>query len=115
VHPENTCALDRRTAIAGKRFRPSPEHVLRYRTAPDGPRWTVDQVFTLTTPRVPVPVDPLNPRIVNVSDVSGLSTALQGAQPGDIITLAMASTTSEQSISTVSGTAQKSHFDSRRQ
>jgi hypothetical protein len=88
VHPENTALWTVAPQFAGSVFdlRPNTSYDIElHLTDPDGP---VDQVFTLTTATRPVPVDPLSPRIVNVSDVSGLITALQGAQPGDIITLA---------------------------
>src|ERR1700687_5324739 len=85
VHPENTALWTVATQFAGSVFdlRPNTSYDIELHvTDPDGP---VDQIFTLTTATRPVPSDPLNPRLVNVSDVNGLNNALQGAQPGDII------------------------------
>jgi len=88
VHPENTALWTVAPQFAGSVFdlRPNTSYDIElHLTDPDGP---VDQLFTLTTATRPVPADPLNPRVVNVSDVNGLNSALQGAQPGDIISLA---------------------------
>jgi hypothetical protein len=88
VHPENTALWTVATQFAGSVFdlRPNMSYDIElHLTDPDGP---VDQIFTLTAITRSVPADPLNPRLVNVSDVNGLNSALQGAQPGDIITLA---------------------------
>jgi hypothetical protein len=88
VHPENTVLWTVAPQFAGSVFdlRPNTSYDIElHLTDPDGP---VDQVFTLTTATRPVPADPLNPRMVNVSGVSALTSALQAAQPGDIITLA---------------------------
>src|SRR5260370_29617343 len=88
VHPENTALWTVAPQFAGSVFdlRPNTSYDIElHLTDPDGP---VDQIFTLTTATRPVPIDPLNPRLVNVIDVNGLTSALQAAQPGDIITLA---------------------------
>jgi Malectin domain/Chondroitinase B len=88
VHPENTALWTVPTQFAGSVFdlRPNMSYDIElHLTDPDGP---VDQIFTLTATTRPVPADPLNPRMVNVGDINGLNSALQGAQPGDIITLA---------------------------
>ncbi|HEY6391085.1 MAG TPA: chondroitinase-B domain-containing protein, partial [Bryobacteraceae bacterium] len=88
VHPENTALWTVAPQFAGSVFdlRPNTSYDIElHLTDPDGP---VDQIFMLTTATRPVPADPLNPRLVNVSDVNGLNSALQGAQPGDVITLA---------------------------
>ncbi|MEJ7616534.1 MAG: chondroitinase-B domain-containing protein, partial [Pyrinomonadaceae bacterium] len=53
---------------------------------PDG---GVDVLRTVTATTRPVPrTDPSAPRVVQVTDASTLRTALSGAQPGDVITLA---------------------------
>ena len=51
---------------------------------PDG----LDETWTVMGRTRAVPADPQSPKMVAVSDVAGLKTALAGAQPGDIITLA---------------------------
>jgi Chondroitinase B len=106
VHPENTALWTVPTQFAGSilDLRPNTSYdVELHVTDPDGP---VDQLFTLTTATRPVPADPLNPRLVNVKDTTGLSSALQGAQAGDIITLADGFYAVGTLFVTASGTAQ---------
>jgi hypothetical protein len=52
---------------------------------PDGP---ADRVLSLSGTTRAVPADPPAPQLVNVSDGSGLQSALDNAQPGTIIVLA---------------------------
>ncbi len=51
---------------------------------PDG----LDQTWTTTGTTRPVPGDPASPNAVNVTNASSLNSALNGAKPGDVITLA---------------------------
>jgi MYXO-CTERM domain-containing protein len=51
---------------------------------PDG----FDKTWTTTGTTRPIPGDPASPHVVNVTDASSLASALNGAQPGDVITLA---------------------------
>ncbi len=51
---------------------------------PDG----LDKTWTTTGTTRAIPGDPASPHVVNVTDTSSLNSALSGAQPGDVITLA---------------------------
>ncbi|HJQ82848.1 MAG TPA: hypothetical protein VKA21_02140 [Candidatus Binatia bacterium] len=55
-------------------------------TDPDGP---VDQTVVVQATTRGVPTDPLHPAPKSVSDAAGLQAALDAAQPGDVITLAL--------------------------
>jgi hypothetical protein len=88
VHPENTALWTVAPQFAGSVFdlRPNTSYDLQLQLSdPDGP---VNQTFTLTGVTRSVPTDPPAPRLVNVSDVATLTSALGAAKPGDIITLA---------------------------
>jgi hypothetical protein len=76
VHPENTVLYTLVPQFAGSIFnlRPATSYdVELHAVDPDGP---VDQTFTLTAVTRPVPADPPAPRIVNVSSVAALGSAL---------------------------------------
>jgi hypothetical protein len=88
VHPENTTWWTLTPQFAGSIFdlRPNTSYDVELHVLdPDGP---VDQIFTMTASTRPVPSDPINPRVVNVSDVNGLLAAIRNALPGDIISVA---------------------------
>jgi MYXO-CTERM domain-containing protein len=51
---------------------------------PDG----LDQTWTVTSATRAIPVDPPAPNVVNVTNASGLNSALNSAKAGDVITLA---------------------------
>jgi hypothetical protein len=88
VHPESTALYTLQPQFAGSVFdlRPGTSYDIELHVLdPDGP---VDQIFTLTAVTRTVPADPPNPRQVNVNTVSGLTAALQAAQPGDVISIA---------------------------
>ena len=88
VHPENTALWTVAPQFAGSVFdlRPNTSYDVELQlTDPDGP---LNQTFTLTGATRPVPSDPPAPRLVNVSTVAALNSALAAAQPGDVITLA---------------------------
>ncbi len=88
VHPENTTSWTVAPQFAGSVFdlRPNTSYDIELHVIdPDGP---VDKIFTMTTTTRPVPSDPVNPRLVNVSDVNGLLAAIRDSLPGDIISVA---------------------------
>jgi hypothetical protein len=88
VRPETVTAYTISPQFAGSIFdlKPATTYEIELRaTDSDGP---VDQIINLTATTRAVPRDPANPRLVNVTDVNTLRTALGNAQPGDIIQLA---------------------------
>jgi len=88
VHPESVVGRTVPEQFAGSIFelQPGTTYEVELRaTDPDGP---VDQTVTVEATTRPLPADPLNPSPKNVTDAAGLQAALDGAQPGDAITLA---------------------------
>ena len=87
VHPETVANWTVIRQFAGSIFDLSPGtayDVELHATDPDG----VDQILTLTGTTRGVPHDPVAPVIRNVSNGNSLQSALNAAQPGDIISLA---------------------------
>src|SRR5581483_6102251 len=88
VHPENTAGYILTPQFAGSIFdlKPGTSYDIQLHVQDvDGP---VDQIVPVSAATRPVPGDPPSPRIVNVSNGSQLSSAVQAAQPGDIIQVA---------------------------
>jgi hypothetical protein len=88
VRPETVTGYSVSAQFAGSIFdlKPATTYEIELRaTDSDGP---VDQIINLTGTTRAVPRDPANPRLIQVSDVNTLRTALSNAQPGDIIQLA---------------------------
>src|SRR5260370_7396585 len=81
VHPENTVLWTVAPQFAGSVFdlRPNTSYDIElHLTDPDG---AVDQIFTMTTATRPVPADPLHPRLISVSPLNRLTSALQPTPP----------------------------------
>jgi hypothetical protein len=87
VHPETVAVWTASPQFAGSLFdlKPATSYDIElHATDPDG----VDQVLAITAATRDVPKDPLTPAVRNVVDASTLQSALNAAQPGDVITLA---------------------------
>jgi hypothetical protein len=88
VHPETVVGWTIQPQFAGSIFdlQPGTSYTIQLHvTDPDGP---VDQTFFVNATTRPVPADPLAPRFVSVQDKVSLISALQTAQPGDVINVA---------------------------
>jgi hypothetical protein len=88
VHPESSAGWPSRPQFAGTIFdlRPGTTYEIElHGLDSDG---SVDQTYSLTGTTRTVPADPPSPRNIAVQDVASLKAALNGAKPGDIITLA---------------------------
>lgn len=87
VHPETVAGYTVFPQFAGSIFdlRPATSYEIQLHAVdPDG----LDQTFSLSATTRPVPSDPINPRVRNVTDSASLINALNTAAPGDVITLA---------------------------
>ena len=87
VHPETVANWTVATQFAGSIFdlKPATSYDIElHATDPDG----VDQLITISGVTRDVPKDPATPVVRNVLDAGSLQSALNVAQPGDVITLA---------------------------
>ncbi|HSQ67832.1 MAG TPA: chondroitinase-B domain-containing protein [Polyangiaceae bacterium] len=87
VHPEQLQSNVPPAQFAGSLFDLQPNtsyDIELHAIDPDGG----DFVKTLTGKTLPVPGDPPNPHVVNVTDQTTLQAAVDAAQPGDVIVLA---------------------------
>ena len=87
VHPETVAGYTVAPQFGGSIFdlKPATTYDIQLHiTDPDG----VDQTVNLTGTTRAVPGDPAAPNYKNVSGTAALQSALAGAQPGDVITLA---------------------------
>jgi hypothetical protein len=88
VHPEHVSGMTVPTQFAGSIFDLTPGasyDIELHAVDADG---NVDQTVSLTGTTRSVPAAPKAPNVRNVTDAAGLNTALNSAQPGDVITLA---------------------------
>jgi len=87
VHPEQVQTSAPPPQFAGSIFDLQPNtsyDIELHAIDPDGG----DFVKTITGKTLPVPGDPANPHVVNVTDQTTLQAAVTAAQPGDVIVLA---------------------------
>jgi hypothetical protein len=87
VHPENVETNPPPAQFAGSIFDLAPAtsyDIELHAVDPDG----TDVIKTLSGSTLPVPGDPPNPHVVNVSDQTSLQNAINAAQPGDVIIVA---------------------------
>ena len=104
VHAEVVQGFATTPQFAGSIFDLAPDTdytIELHAVDPDG---NVDTTLMLSTHTRPVPGEPANPHVVDVTTAAELSSALNTAQPGDVITLA-AGTYSGQFAIHANGTA----------
>lgn len=88
VRPEVVTGISVPEQFAGSLFDLAPATTYElelHAVDPDGP---VDETRTVTATTRAVPADPKTPHAVAVADAAALQAALDGAAPGDVITLA---------------------------